>query len=222
MKYGQFCPIAKSMELLGERWTILILREILMGGHRFNGIQRGLGSISPAILTKRLQSLERHGLIVRRKITGQRGYEYFPTKSAEELLPVLMSIGNWGMKWAKENLIEDDYDVDLLMLYLERSIVVENLPGHETLIRFEFTDLKQHRFWWLVIKDENVDVCVKDPGRDVDIYLTSTVRTMTDAWLGHVPWRRVLRDGDLVVIGPSNLTKNISSWLGNSEFESAN
>lgn len=221
MGYGQFCPIAKSMEIIGERWTVLILREILMGASRFNGIQRGLGSISTALLTKRLETLETHGLIVRRKITGQRGYEYFPTKSAKDLQPILMAIGNWGMKWAKDNLIEDDYDVDLLMLYLERSIIVENLPGPDTLIRFEFTDLKQHRYWWLVIKDGKVDVCVKDPGRDVDVYFSTTVRTMTDAWLGHISWRRAIRDEDLVVIGPRSLTRNVTTWLNNSEFEGA-
>lgn len=219
MRYGQFCPIAKSMEIIGERWTVLILREILMGGCRFNGIQRGLGTISPALLSKRLESLETHGLVARRKIAGQRGYEYFPTKSAKELQPILMAIGNWGMKWAKDNLIEDDYDIDLLMLYLERSIIVENLPGRDTLIRFEFADLKQHKYWWLVVKDNLVDVCVKDPGRDVDVYFSSTVRTMTDAWLGHVSWRRVIRDGDLVIIGPRSLTRNVTSWLANSDFE---
>ena len=90
MGYGQFCPIAKSMEILGDKWTILILREILMGGRRFNKLQRGLGTISPALLTKRLGSLEEYGLIVKRKIQGRRGFEYFPTQSAEELLPVLL------------------------------------------------------------------------------------------------------------------------------------
>lgn len=221
MGYGQFCPIAKSLEILGDRWTMLILREILMDGRRFNKLQRGLGTISPALLTKRLGTLEEDGLIVKRKISGQRGFEYFPTKSAEEFQPVLMALGDWGMKWAKDNLTDDDYDVDLLMLYLERSIVTERLPGSQTIIQFEFTDLRQHRNWWLVVKGDQIDVCVKDPGLDVDVYFTTTVLTMTDVWLGHDTWRRAMRDEDLIVVGPKSLTRNVTSWLRNSEFQLA-
>ena len=219
MGYGQFCPIAKAVEIIGERWSILILREILMGGRRFNKLQRGLGTISPALLTKRLGELEKNGLIVRRKIQGRRGYEYFPTQSAEELMPVLLSIGDWGMKWARENLTDDDYDVDLLMLYLERSVITEKLPGKETIIQFVFTDLKQHRNWWLVINGNQVDVCVRDPGKDVDLYFTTTVRSMTDVWLGHETYRRAMREGGLKIVGPTSLTRNVSSWLRNSEFQ---
>ncbi len=221
MGYGQFCPIAKAIEIIGERWTILILRELLMGARRFNKLQRGLGTISPALLTKRLGSLEEYGLIVKRKIQGRRGFEYFPTHSAEELLPVLLSIGDWGMKWAKENLVDDDYDVDLLMLYLERSVVTEKLPGRETIIQFVFTDLKQQRNWWLVINGNTVDVCVRDPGKDVDVYFTTTVRTMTDVWLGHDTYRRAMRNGELKIVGPTSLTRNLSVWLRMSDFQPA-
>ena len=219
MGYGQFCPIAKSMELLGERWTVLILREVLMDSRRFNRLQRGLGTISPALLSKRLGDLEENGLIVKRKIQGQRGFEYFPTPSAEALLPVLMALGEWGMQWAKENLTDDDYDVDLLMLYLERSVVTDKLVGSNTIIQFEFTDLSQQKNWWLVIEGDRIDVCVKDPGKDVDVYFTTTVRTMTDVWLGHDTYTRAIRDADLVVVGPKNLTNNVSAWLRNSDFQ---
>ncbi len=96
MNYGQFCPIAKATEILGERWTFLIIRELVMGGRRFNELQRGLGDISPALLTARLKSLEQQGMVARRKASGQRSYEYFPTKACEELAPVLVALGNWG------------------------------------------------------------------------------------------------------------------------------
>ena len=104
MEYGQFCPIAKATEIIGEKWTILIIRELLMGGSRFNELQRGLSLISPTILSKRLESLSQHGLIVKKEISGQKGYEYFPTESCKELLPVIRSLGDWGMRWARANL----------------------------------------------------------------------------------------------------------------------
>lgn len=158
-------------------------------------------------------------MIAKRKIQGQRGFEYFPTQSAEAFLPVLLSIGEWGMKWAKENLTDDDYDVDLLMLYLERSIITEKLPGKGTIIQFIFTDLKQHQNWWLVINGNHVDVCVRDPGKDVDVYFTTTVRTMTEVWLGRESYRSAMRGEDLKIVGPTSLTRNVSSWLRNSEFQ---
>ena len=217
MQYGQFCPIAKATEILGEKWTILIVRELLMGGRRFTELQRGLGVISPTILTARLKALEDHGLAAKRRIPGQRGHEYFPTESCQELLPIIMALG----EWAKSNLSDDDYDVELLMLYLERSVLPEKLPGRETVIRFEFTDLKQHRDWWLVIADTRVDVCVKDPGRDVDVFFTTDVRTMTEVWLGRETYRAAVKSGALTIVGPAALTRNVRSWLRNSEWDEA-
>ena len=113
MEYGQFCPIAKASEILGEKWTVLIVRELIMGATRFNELQRGLCQISPTILTKRLNSLVDYGLVVKKKIPGQQGYEYFPTESCKELLPVIKTLGDWGMRWARNYMTEDDYDVEL-------------------------------------------------------------------------------------------------------------
>ncbi len=218
MKYGQFCPIAKATEVVGEKWTLLIIRELLMGASRFNQLTRGLGSISPALLTTRLNTLVEHGLVVRRKIPGQRGHEYFPAAACTELLPILRQLGGWGMRWAKNNLVEEDYDVELLMLYLERSIATDKLPGSETILRFAFDDLRKQRLWWLIVQDQKVDVCVKDPGREVDIYFTSTVRIMTDVWLGHRSYSNAIRAGELKISGPTSLTRSVKSWLRCTEF----
>ena len=169
MEYGQFCPIAKATEIIGEKWTLLIIRELLMGGTRFSELQRGLSLVSPTILSKRLDSLVEHGLVMKKRIPGQRGYEYLPTQSCKELLPIVRSLGEWGMSWARSNLSERDYDVELLMLYLKRSIVPEKLIGRETIIRFKFTDIEQYPDWWLVATGDEVDLCVKDPGKEVDV-----------------------------------------------------
>jgi len=218
MEYGQFCPIAKASEIIGEKWTILIIRELLMGSSRFNVFQRALGLISPTILTKRLNFLVEQGLAVKKKIPGQQGYEYFPTESCKQLLPVIKSLGDWGMRWARNNMQEDDYDVGLLMLYLQRSVRADKLAGNESIIRFKFTDLKEMKDWWLVAKPDEVDVCNKDPGKEVDAYFTSTVKTMIDVWMGDISYRKAVRSGDLKVVGHSILTKDIFSWLNKSVF----
>ena len=218
MEYGQFCPIAKATEIIGEKWTLLIIRELLMGGSRFNELQRGLSLISPTILSRRLDSLAEHGLVVKKKIPGQRGHEYFPTESCQALLPVIRSLGDWGMVWARSNLTEKDYDVELLMLYLKRSIEPEKLPGRETVIRFNFTDIEQYPEWWLVSRGNEIDLCVKDPGKDVDVYFTTSVKTMADIWMGDNSYRHAIREGTLKVVGDKTLTRNITDWMKNSVF----
>lgn len=218
MKYGQFCPIAKATELLGEKWTLLIVRELLMGSTRFNELQRGLSSISPALLSRRLVSLEENNLILKRKISGGRGYEYFATKPTEELLPILLSLGDWGMRWAKDYLSDEDYDVDFLMLYLNRSVVPENIPGRRAVIKFKFLDIEDNPDWWILVDGDNVDICIKDPGKDVDVYFTSTVKTLSDVWLGHTTYKEIIKNEDLLVVGDKKLTRNITSWLTSSLF----
>jgi DNA-binding HxlR family transcriptional regulator len=218
MNYGQFCPIAKATEILGERWTILILREVLMGGRRFNELQRGLGDISPALLSSRLKSLEEQGIVARKKVTGQNSYEYFPTKACEAFLPVIISIGEWGLRWTRDMLIDSDLDIEFLMFYLERSVDPDRLPGNQSVIRFQFTDLTERRNWWLLVNGSSVDVCLTPPARDVDVYFTTTVRTMHDVWMGDRTYRDAIQSGDLIVEGDPALTRNISSWLRPSVF----
>lgn len=218
MEYGQFCPIAKATEMLGEKWTILIVREILMGGTRFSALQRGLSLISPTMLSKRLDSLEAHGLIIKKKIPNQKGYEYFPTSSCEELLPIIKTLGDWGMRWARENLPDKDCDVELLMLYLKRSINPKKLPGKESTIRFNFTDLEEHATWWIVVEGEEVDICNTDPGKDVDVYFTCNVKTMVQIWMGDTNYRKSIADDSLKIVGPKALTNNIGAWMEVSIF----
>jgi len=218
MEYGQFCPIAKATEILGEKWTLLVLRELLMGGRRFNELQRGLNLISPTMLSKRLDSLEAHGLVMKKKILNQKGFEYYPTRSSEELLPVIKALGDWGMRWARSNMTEKDYDVELLMLYLKRSIVPSNLVGDRSTIRFRFTDIEAYPNWWIVVDGDDVDLCVNDPGREVDVQFTTTLKTMIDVWMGDTTYRKAMSRQALKVVGPRALINDVPSWMRSSLF----
>ncbi|HTG63744.1 MAG TPA: winged helix-turn-helix transcriptional regulator [Sphingomicrobium sp.] len=218
MKYGQFCPIAKATEILGEKWTFLIIRELLMGGRRFNELQRGLGDISPALLTARLKSFEADGLIVRRRINAQRGYEYLPTPACEALMPVVIAMGEWGLCWARQTLTSMDFDVEFLMFYLERSVDPEQIPGNNAVIQFKFTDLAEQRNWWLLVNGTKAEVCITEPSREVDVWVTTTVRTMHDVWMGDRPYRDAIDAGDLIVEGDPELTRRMGQWLKPSVF----
>lgn len=218
MEYGQFCPVAKAMEVLGEKWTLLILREMHMGATRFNEMQRGLTLISPTILTKRLNELADCEIILRKKIPGQRGNEYFLTQAGKETLPLLKSIGDWGMRWARGDIRDSDLDVELLMTYLQRSIKTDALPGDQSVVRFRFTDLKKLSNWWLLVKGCNVDICLEDPGQEVDVYLTTDLRTMVNCWMGDETYRAAIADKRMQLVGPSALTRNIQLWIADSIF----
>jgi len=218
MNYGQFCPIAKATEIVGERWTLLIIRELLMGGRRFSDLQRGLGAISPALLTARLKSFEDQGLVVRRRVHGLRGYQYYPTAACEELKPILIALGEWALCWARSTLATDYWDIDMLLLYLERSIDPSQLPGKETVIQFKFKDLPEQRNWWLLVREGKVDICITPPGRDVNVFFSTTARAMSEIWMGERSYREAIVSGDLVIEGDLALTRRISSWLRPSIF----
>jgi len=213
MRYGQFCPIAKATEILGEKWTILIVRELLLGARRFNEMQRGLGDISPALLSQRLRTLESHGLITRRKLPGTRLHEYLPTQACEALLPVVIGMGEWGLLWARNNLLDPELDLNLLLLYLERSVDPAQLPGRETVIHFKFADLKDQQDFWLLVSGERVELCLVDPGREVQVYFHCKVRTMHDVWMGECCYRAAIDCGALIIEGEPALTRNVSRWL---------
>lgn len=218
MEYGQFCPIAKASEIIGEKWTMLIIRELLMGSRRFSDLQRGLGTISPTLLSRRLVHLEERGMLFKRRIKGQKGYEYLPSESCRLLLPILLSLGEWGMQWAQSNLTSKDYDVGLLITNLQRSIQPDKLPAGDIIFHFKFTDVQDKSAWWLVVQNGEIDICDKDPGKDVDVYFTTTVKTMANIWMGDATYRKSVADGHLTIIGPKLLTSNVERWMHNSVF----
>ncbi|MFW2404269.1 MAG: winged helix-turn-helix transcriptional regulator [Gammaproteobacteria bacterium] len=212
--YGQFCPVAKATEIVGERWTLLILRELLLGTRRFNDFQRALSRISPTLLNNRLKSLEEYGIVVRKKISGQKGYEYRLTASGKEMAPLIETLAVWGMRWARGQMTDEELDVEFLMWELQRRLQTPHLPAGETVICFSFSDLDRFSDWWLVVHDDNVDLCTRDPGKDVDIYISSTVRSLAEVWRGDVGLRRALADGRIQTHGLRSLERTISDWLG--------
>jgi len=212
--YGQFCPVAKATEIVGERWTLLILRELLLGTCRFNDFQRALSRISPTLLNQRLKSLEACGIILKKKIRGQKGYEYRLTASGKELAPLIETLAVWGMRWARGQMTDEELDVEFLMWELQRRLQTQHLPAGETVICFTFAELKKFSNWWLVVYDDEIDLCTRDPGKEVDIYINSTVRALAEVWRGDVNLRRALAEGRIKTHGVRALERTISNWLG--------
>jgi DNA-binding HxlR family transcriptional regulator len=211
--YGQFCPVAMASEVLTERWTPLIVRELLCGSAHFNDLRRGVPLMSPSLLSKRLRTLERSGVVER------RNGEYHLTRAGEELRPLIESMGAWGRRWARGDVQAKHYDASLLMWDIHRNIDAGRLPQRRVVVHFHLegsSDRKSH--FWLVLQPTAIDLCLTDPGHDVDIHVAGHVRTMVDYWMGKVEFATAVRHGDLTVSGPAELVRALPTWFRRSSF----
>jgi DNA-binding HxlR family transcriptional regulator len=213
--YGQFCPVAKAMEVLDERWTLLVVRELMYGSTRFNELRRGVPKMSPALLTKRLRSLERAGVIERREDDGRTSYHLTP--AGKELQGIVQALGQWGIRWVGE-LGEQDLDPHLLLWDMKRKVPVDAWPRQRTVLALQFGDVEAKAArWWLVVADGNVDVCDFDPGYEVTATVHTRLRDLVRVWRGDDSWERVLQRGAVEVDGPSTVRRSLPAWLGQSE-----
>lgn len=212
--YGQFCPVAKATELLGERWMILVLRELLLGSHRYSEFQRALSRISPSLLTKRLKQLEAAGIIIRKAQQNRKGFEYFLTPAGKELAPIVEHLATWGMRWARGQLNDDELDVEFLMWDIQRRLQTEMLPDGETVFCFIFDDLSKFKNWWLVVHDGEVDLCTENPGKDVDLYISTTLRSLVEIWEGDIEIKTAQRTKLVKTQGSTQLARTMPDWLG--------
>jgi DNA-binding HxlR family transcriptional regulator len=213
--YGQFCPIAQAAEVLTERWTPLVLRELaLAGSHRFNDIQRGVPMMSSSLLTKRLRELERAGIVERRPRTDGSGSEYHLTPAGEELGPVLIQMGIWSERWLRRPVFEETPDIGLLMWWVRGTVRVDELPAGRTVIHFRFPRAigSKVRYFWLVLP--GADLCLSDPGFGVDVTVSSDPKTLTAVWMGDLALTAAVRDGAIDVDGTRQLVRSFPKWFG--------
>ena len=215
--YGQFCPVAKAAEIVGERWTMLVIRELVAGSRSFNDIRRGVPLMSPSLLSSRLKMLENSGVINRRE--SKESIVYTLTKAGEELKPIIFKMAEWGQRWVRSDMAAEDLDPRLLMWDIKNRIDAAVFTKKRTVLYFQFLDYGMNlRSWWLVAKQKELDVCLKDPGYDVDLFLTTDLKTMTQIWMGDINISKALKEGLLELSGNSHLKKNISKWLSRNIF----
>jgi DNA-binding HxlR family transcriptional regulator len=213
-RYGQICPVAKTAEVLGERWTLLIVRELVLGTTRFNDFQRALPQISPTLLAKRLSQLQEAGLVIRKTTHGQRRCEYHPAAAGKELKPIIEGLGTWGMRWARGQMNDDELDVEMLMYDLQRRIDETQLPGGRNVIKFVFRKLPKFAHWWIVVEADGKRVlCLHNPRLPVDVEVTTDLRTLNEFWAGDIDLRLARETGRVELKGDPTLVRTISSWL---------
>lgn len=215
--YGEFCPVAKAMDVLDERWTLLVVRELLLGSKHFNELRRGNPKMSPALLSRRLRSLERAGILLREvDDTGRTSYRL--TEAGRELSSVVEALGAWGMRWIPD-LGEEDLDPHLLLWDMRRTIPLHTWPPDRTVLALEFTDLdgKAAR-WWLMVHRAEAQLCDYDPGFEVAATLRTTLRTLTELWRGDRTWPAALRERTIEINATAPVQRAVPTWIGSSSF----
>jgi DNA-binding HxlR family transcriptional regulator len=219
--YHQFCPVAMAAEILCTRWTILLLREMLAGSARFNDLRRGLPRISPALLSQRLKELEQAGVVRREKMPDEPGVSaYRLTEAGEELRPIIEAFGVWGQRWVESELSLQRLDPELLMWDMRRNLDPTPMPKRRSTIQFIYPELTAaKRSWWLIVAPgTEVDLCHINPGYDVDLFVTTDLKTMTAIWMGHDALAKAVDGGRLLLTGDRKLASDMQSWLKLSPF----
>lgn len=212
-KYGQYCPIAQALDILGERWTLLIIRDMLTGTRHFNHLKRGLPGLSTALLSKRLRQLQ-HAGIVEKRVTaaGRATTEYDLTDAGKALQPVITALLIWGVDWAFGDPSPEQLDPLLLMWWMHDRVDTARLPSHRVSIQFNFGGVKNGTYW-LVLTREEVTVCLTDPGYAIDVMVEGDLATFFKVWLGRLEYSEALAAGELSVSGIPRLTRDFPRWF---------
>jgi DNA-binding HxlR family transcriptional regulator len=203
--YGQYCPVARAVDVLGARWSLLILRDLLVGATRFNDLARGLPGLSRTLLAKRLREFERAGLL------DHVGDEYLLTDAGEDLRPIVFGLGEWGAKWTFGDPEPEELDAELLVWWLHKGLDTSLLPERRTTLHVRFSD--DPKLFWLVIESGVPSVCVVDPGFEVDVTISSDLATLYKVWLGRLPVLEATRSGRISFEGARALTRQMPAVL---------
>jgi DNA-binding HxlR family transcriptional regulator len=211
-KYHQYCPVARASEIFADRWTPLIVRELILGSRRFNEIERGLPGISRSLLTSRLRDLEAAGVVDRVPGAQSNVAEYHLSDAGRALKPVVEALGAWGARWAFGEPQIEELDAALLVWKIHQRIDRELLPDRRTVVEFDFTGPRACRVWML-LEPREVSVCVTPPKFDADLVVRSDLALFYRVWLGDIDFGAASRCGDVVVEGPPALARQLPRWF---------
>lgn len=211
-KYGQYCPMARAAEILGDRWTLLIVRDLLSGAQHFNELERGLPGIPKALLAERLRRLQQVGVLERRVISGARKTRYTLTQAGLDLYPLVESFTRWGAKWAFGEPEPVELDPILLLWWMRDRVDLEQLPEQRIVVEFHFREARPSKYW-LVLSPEDVSLCLKHPGHDIDVLVTGELAALYKVWLGRITFGDALRQQWIELEALPSLIKAFPRWF---------
>ena len=215
-KYGQYCPVAQALDIIGDRWTLLIIRDMLTGARHFNDLERGLPGISRALLSQRLRMLERMGIVRKRlRQSDRHSTEYYLTPAGEALQDVIQSLLLWGTEWAFGDPTPEQLDPLLLLWWMRSRVNLQYLPQDRVVVQFDFHGAKTVSYWLMLARDD-VTICLTHPGYEIDVLVVADLSTFFKVWLGKLDYDEVLDTRDLIVTGAPRLTRGFPTWFARS------
>ena len=217
--YGQFCPVAKAAEVFCERWTALILRDLGPGSTRFARLQRGIPQASPTLLSHRLKQLEAEGIVERRRSDSGRSWTYHLTPAGEEFVPIVRALGVWGQRWLRRELADHEINASLLLWAMERGARHDAFGARRGVVKLTLSDRPiRKRHYWFVSEAGATQLCIRDPGFDVNLYLTTTLPDMIYVWRGDIPLAQALDEGRMEMAGDFWARRAFPRWLARSSY----
>ena len=211
--YGQYCPVAKAAEVLGDRWTLLIVRDLIcLRARHFNDLVRGLPGISRSLLAQRLQQLERMRVIERHVGGKGRATEYRLTEAGEKLQDVVEALLEWGAEWAFGEPDQADLDPVLLLWWIRRGTRLDRLPRQRVVVQFDFYGARTGSYW-LLLEPSDVSVCLQRPGFDIDLVVTADIGAFYQVWLGRMSFAESLRHRSVQLDGLPALERAFPTWF---------
>ncbi|MEZ5650062.1 MAG: helix-turn-helix domain-containing protein [Burkholderiaceae bacterium] len=211
--YGQYCPLAIAAELLGERWTLLVISRLIDGCRRFNDIHRGVPKISATLLATRLTQLQNAGLCEKRPLPDGSGHQYVPTPACMELDPIVMQLAAWGQRWGRD-MEGEDLDPAFLAWSIGTRVDTRTMPPGRTVVEFEFSGLaREFRRFWMVADDGRVDMCLKNPGFEVDVVVRTEIRRFVETWRGFRDLEAEIASGAIRLEGSPKMQRAFPGWL---------
>ena len=220
--YGEFCPISLATSVLCERWTLQIVREMLLGATRFSEFQAHMPRLSPSLLKTRLRFLEEQGVLIRKQEAGKRGATYHLTPKGRALQPVLSELGKWGMSWVHDHISDEELNATTLLRDIAAAVKVEELPSGDSLIQITIEDLPDFPKQYIRIRDGGCELCEVETGHEVDVYITAGLKVLHQVWYGDIGLLKAKDTGKLKVVGHSDYVRNVSRWFGISAYSAYN
>jgi DNA-binding HxlR family transcriptional regulator len=211
--YGQYCPIAQSLEVIGDRWTLLIVRDLLSGTTQFNDLERGLPGISRPLLSKRLRQLEAAGVVEKRiNASGRERTQYHLTQAGRELQGIIDALLAWGVDWAFGDPTPEQLNSVLLMWWIQNRIHFDQLPPERVVVQFDFYGAETVTYW-LLLSREDVTLCMTDPGYEINLLVTADLATFFKLWLGRIRYAEAIAGDEFRVEGMPQLVRAFPSWF---------
>jgi len=215
--YGQFCPVAKASEIFAERWTPLIIRELLMGSQKFSELEIGLPKIPRSLLTKRLRTLESVGVLERKADGNSKRAGYHLTAAGMDLFGVIRGLGEWGQKWVNHDIGQDEVDPAYLVWDMHRRVEVDLLPPDRVVVQMTFSGARTGDYW-LILERPEPSACMQDPGFDVDVFVVADTVAIHKAWMGMASFDEYVEEGLIELFGLTSHVKAFPAWFKFSVF----